>query len=40
MEARIKDKIKEIEEFLFELNEIAPNEFKSYLEDNKIREIF
>jgi|SRR3989344_3732623 len=37
MEARIKDKIKEIEEFLFELNEIAPNEFEDYLEDNKTK---
>ena len=30
MEARIKDKIKEIEEFLFELNEIAPNNGMSH----------
>jgi len=37
MEARIKDKIKEIEEFLFELNEIAPNKFETYLDDNKTK---
>ena len=37
MEAKIKDKIEEIEELSFELWEITPNDFDEYLRDYKIK---
>ena len=37
MNERIKDKIKELEKFLQELNEITPNSFEKYAKDFKTK---
>tara|TARA_Y100000034_G_scaffold135867_1_gene209501 strand:+ start:231 stop:638 length:408 start_codon:yes stop_codon:yes gene_type:complete len=37
MENRIRDKIKEIEKYLYELSEIKPNNIEEYLDDFKTK---